>query len=160
MKCGIILSCQIVRQYHMLGSLVLCRMVHQFSDGLQYGSNIHLTPVCPKHLDSSCFSPFLVIQYKLCYGPANVSNSRIDAGVWAQILNLAARLAAEVTAWIRRSSRTRSGRPLRRGILFKRLTVEMLLNKIVPLSQKVLYLEMPVAIESAEAENRLSEVWQ
>jgi len=46
------------------------------------------------------------------------------------------------------------------GGLFKRLTLEMLLNKIVPLSQKVLYLAMPVAIESAEAENRLPEVWQ
>jgi hypothetical protein len=36
----------------------------------------------------------------------------------------------------------------------------MLLNKIVPLSQKVLYLAMLAAIESAEAENRLPEVRQ
>ena len=94
---------------------------------------------------------------KVCIG---VEPGLADASVWAQILNLAARLAAEVTAWVRRSSRTRSGRPLRRGFLFKRLTLEMLLNKIAQSSQKLLYLAMPVAIESAEAENRLPEVWQ
>ena len=94
---------------------------------------------------------------KVCIG---VEPRLADAGVVAQILNLAARLAAEVTAWVRRSSRTRSGRPLRRGFLFKRLTLEMLLNKIAQSSQKLLYLAMPVAIESAEADKRLPKMWR
>jgi hypothetical protein len=70
-----------------------------------------------------------------------VDRGLADAGIWAQILNLAERLAGEVKV---------SGPPR-----FTRLTLEVLLNKIAPSSRQVPCRAMSIAVESAEADKRL-----
>jgi hypothetical protein len=70
-----------------------------------------------------------------------VERGLADAGVWAQVLNLAERLAGEVKV---------SGPPR-----FTRLTLEVLLNKIAPSSRQVPCRAMSIAVESAEADKRL-----